>query len=122
MEFNQNNNQFVPDNGNSVPNNMGYSGQYNNSYYTSPNQNFNNQYNGYNAPNNFQNYQQINYVNQERFLKLRDQKNEIRRFSKIFALAMLAFLAASLLFSLILEGFGLLDLYYSSVSRVISGT
>lgn len=116
MEFNQNNNQFVPDNGNSVPNNMGYSGQYNNSYYTSPNQNFNNQYNGYNAPNNFQNYQQINYVNQERFLKLRDQKNEIRRFSKIFALAMLAFLAASLLFSLILEGFGLLDLYYSSGS------
>ena len=100
MDFNQNNNQFGVNNGTSPQNNMGNpqtynGGQYNNNYYTPPNQNFNNQYNSYNPQGqpyfqgNFQNYQQATFVNQEKFLKLRAQKDEIRRFSKIFALAML---------------------------------
>ena len=88
MDFNQNNNQFGVNNGTMPPNNISnpqsYNvGQYNNKYYTSPNQSFNNQYGGYNAQGNFQNYQQASFVNQEKFLKLREQKSEIRRFSKI---------------------------------------
>ena len=125
MDFNQNNNQFGVNNGTSPQNNMGNpqtynGGQYNNNYYTSPNQNFNNQYNSYNPQGqpyfqgNFQNYQQATFVNQEKFLKLRAQKDEIRRFSKIFALAMLSFLVMSMLFSGVLEALGLIDLYYSN--------
>ena len=125
MDLNQNN-QFGVNNGASPQNNMGNTqsyngGQYNNSYCTAPNQNFNNQYNnGYNPQNqpyfrgNFQNYPQQNLISQEKFLKLREQKNEIRRFAKIFAFAMLGFLATSMLFSIVLEAFGLLDLYYSN--------
>lgn len=121
MDFNQNNNQFGVNNGTMPQNNMGNpqsynGGQYNNNYYTSPNQSFNNQYGGYNAQGNFQNYQQASFVNQEKFLKLREQKSEIRRFSKIYAFAMIGFLVASMLFSAILEAFGLIDLYYSSSS------
>ena len=127
MDFNQNNNQFGVNNGTSPQNNMSNpqnynGGQYNNNYYTSPNQSFNNQYNGYNPQGqayfqgNFQNYQQTTLLNQEKFLKLREQKNEIRRFAKIIAFAMLGFLVASMLFSVTLEIFGFIDLYYSSGS------
>ena len=99
MDYNQNNNQY--------PN---YNQQQNFNQYPNFNQMPQGQYNPY----VYVNYQQPNSMSQEKFLKLREQKNEIRRFAKIIAFAMLGFLVASMLFSVILEAFGLIDLYYSN--------
>ncbi len=99
MDYNQNNNQY--------PN---YNQQQNFNQYPNFNQMPQGQYNPY----GYVNYQQPNLMSQEKFLKLREQKNEIRRFAKIIAFAMLGFLVASMLFSVILEAFGLIDLYYSN--------
>lgn len=99
MDYNQNNNQY--------PN---YNQQQNFNQYPNFNQVPQGQYNPY----GYVNYQQPNLMSQEKFLKLREQKNEIRRFAKIIAFAMLGFLVASMLFSVILEAFGLIDLYYSN--------
>lgn len=102
MDFNQNNNQYQNWNQQQSFN------QYPNYYNQVPQ----GQFYPYAYPIN----QQAHFVSQQKFLKLREQKNEIRRFSKIFALAMLGFLFISMLFSVILEAFGLIDLYYSSGS------
>lgn len=99
MDYNQNNNQY--------PN---YNQQQNFNQYPNFNQMPQGQYNPY----GYVNYQQPNLMSQEKFLKLREQKNEIRRFAKIISFAMLGFLVASMLFSVILEAFGLIDLYYSN--------
>lgn len=99
MDYNQNNNQY-----------QNYNQQQNFNQYPNFNQVPQGQYNPY----GYVNYQQPNLMSQEKFLKLREQKNEIRRFAKIIAFAMLGFLVASMLFSAILEAFGLIDLYYSN--------
>jgi len=99
MDYNQNNNQY-----------QNYNQQQNFNQYPNFNQVPQGQYNPY----GYVNYQQPNLMSQEKFLKLREQKNEIRRFAKIIAFAMLGFLVASMLFSVILEAFGLIDLYYSN--------
>lgn len=91
----------------------------NNNQYQSYNQNtgFYQQPQGqYIPPYNFQNNQQAYFISQQKFLRLREQKEEIRKLAKTFALAMIGFLIISLLFSLILESFGLLDLYYNNGS------
>ncbi len=103
MDFNQNNNQFHNYNQQQGFNNM-------------PNPDYNQAPQGQFYPYGNPNFQQVNLISQEKFLKLREQKNEIRRFSKIFALAMLGFLALSMVFSSVLDAFGLIDLYYSSGS------
>lgn len=124
MDFNQSNNQFNGNNQN-IPyqqNNMGYNQNFNNSfnqnpYYTSPQPQFNNKYNNYNQPiyhYGIQNNQQTHFISQQKFLRLREQKREIKRFSTIFAIAMLGFLIASVLVSTALELLGLLDLYYAN--------
>ena len=99
MDYNQNNNQY-----------QNFNQQQNFNQYPSFNQAPQWQFNPYLQQNNPQAY----YISQQKFLKLREQKNEIRRFAKIFAFAMLGFLVASMLFSAILEAFGLIDLYYSN--------
>lgn len=99
MDYNQNNNQY-----------QNFNQQQNFIQYPNYNQAPQGQFNPYLQQNNPQAY----YISQQKFLKLREQKNEIRRFAKIFALAMLGFLVASMLFSAILEAFGLIDLYYSN--------
>ena len=99
MDYNQNNNQY-----------QSFNQQQNFNQYPNFNQASQGQFNPYVYQNNPQAY----YISQQKFLKLREQKNEIRRFAKIFALAMLGFLVASMLFSAILEAFGLIDLYYSN--------
>ena len=99
MDYNQNNNQY-----------QSFNQQQNFNQYPNYNQASQGQFNPYVYQNNPQAY----YISQQKFLKLREQKNEIRRFAKIFALAMLGFLVASMLFSAILEAFGLIDLYYSN--------
>ena len=99
MDYNQNNNQY-----------QSFNQQQNFNQYPNYNQAPQGQFNPYLQQNNPQAY----YISQQKFLKLREQKNEIRRFAKIFALAMLGFLVASMLFSAILEAFGLIDLYYSN--------
>ena len=99
MDYNQNNNQY-----------QNFNQQQNFNQYPNFNQASQGQFNPYVYQNNPQAY----YISQQKFLKLREQKNEIRRFAKIFALAMLGFLVASMLFSAILEAFGLIDLYYSN--------
>jgi membrane protease YdiL (CAAX protease family) len=99
MDYNQNNNQY-----------QSFNQQQNFNQYPNYNQAPQGQFNPYVYQNNPQAY----YISQQKFLKLREQKNEIRRFAKIFALAMLGFLVASMLFSAILEAFGLIDLYYSN--------
>lgn len=99
MDYNQNNNQY-----------QSFNQQQNFNQYPNFNQAPQGQFNPYVYQNNPQAY----YISQQKFLKLREQKNEIRRFAKIFALAMLGFLVASMLFSVILEAFGLIDLYYSN--------
>lgn len=99
MDYNQNNNQY-----------QNFNQQQNFNQYPNLNQTSQGQFNPYVYQNNPQAY----YISQQKFLKLREQKNEIRRFAKIFALAMLGFLVASMLFSAILEAFGLIDLYYSN--------
>lgn len=99
MDYNQNSNQY-----------QNYNQQQNFNQYPNFNQVPQGQYNPY----VYVNYQQPNLMSQEKFLKLREQKNEIRRFAKIIAFAMLGFLVASMLFSVILEAFGLIDLYYSN--------
>ena len=99
MDYNQNNNQY-----------QNYNQQQNFNQYPNFNQVPQGQYNPY----GYVNYQQPNLMSQEKFLKLREQKNEIRCFAKIIAFAMLGFLVASMLFSVILEAFGLIDLYYSN--------
>ena len=99
MDYNPNNNQYQSSNQ-----------QQNFNQYPNFNQAPQGQFNPYLQQNNPQAY----YISQQKFLKLREQKNEIRRFAKIFALAMLGFLVASMLFSAILEAFGLIDLYYSN--------
>lgn len=129
MDFNQNNNQFGGNNQPTSPqqNNMGYNPQFNggqfsaNPYYNAT-PGVNNQYQQYNQPQqmgqmysyNYQNNQQNHFVNQQRFLILREQKKEIKKFSTIFAIAMLGFLVASLLVSSALEIAGLTDLYYNN--------
>lgn len=102
MDFNQNNQQQQPygQQGFNYNQNMNYNQAPQGQFYP---------YAGYN-------YQQGSLLNQEKFIKLREQKNEIRRFSKIFALAMLGFLAVSMLFSTVLDALGLIDLYYSNGS------
>ncbi len=127
MDFNQNN-QFGGNN-QSVPpqqNNMGYNpefsaGQFGANPYYNPMPGVNNQYQQYNQqqmgqmyPYNYQNNQQNHFASQQRFLILREQKKEIRRFASIFAVAMLGFLVASILISSALEILGLTDLYYKS--------
>ena len=99
MDYNQNSNQY-----------QNYNQQQNFNQYPNFNQVPQGQYNPY----GYVNYQQPNLMSQEKFLKLREQKNEIRRFAKIIAFAMLGFLVVSMLFSVILEAFGLIDLYYSN--------
>ncbi len=99
MDYNQNNNQY-----------QNFNQQQNFNQYPNYNQAPQGQFNPYLQQNNPQAY----YISQQKFLKLREQKNEIRRFAKIFAFAMLGFLVASMLFSAILEAFGLIDLYYSN--------
>lgn len=99
MDYNQNNNQY-----------QNFNQQQNFNQYPNFNQAPQGQFNPYLQQNNPQAY----YISQQKFLKLREQKNEIRRFAKIFAFAMLGFLVASMLFSAILEAFGLIDLYYSN--------
>ncbi|MBE6815462.1 MAG: CPBP family intramembrane metalloprotease [Ruminococcaceae bacterium] len=99
MDYNQNNNQY-----------QNFNQQQNFNQYPYYNQAPQGQFNPYLQQNNPQAY----YISQQKFLKLREQKNEIRRFAKIFAFAMLGFLVASMLFSAILEAFGLIDLYYSN--------
>jgi len=99
MDYNQNNNQY-----------QSFNQQQNFNQYPNFNQASQGQFNPYVYQNNPQAY----FISQQKFLKLREQKNEIRRFAKIFALAMLGFLVASMLFSAILEAFGLIDLYYSN--------
>ena len=46
----------------------------------------------YGAMNNAQNSAQNYFNNQQRFLRLREQKNEIKKYSTVFAIAMLSFL------------------------------
>ena len=99
MDYNPNNNQY-----------QNFNQQQNFNQYPNFNQASQGQFNPYVYQNNPQAY----FISQQKFLKLREQKNEIRRFAKIFALAMLGFLVASMLFSAILEAFGLIDLYYSN--------
>lgn len=99
MDYNQNNNQY-----------QSFNQQQNFNQYPNYNQAPQGQFNPYLQPNNPQAY----YISQQKFLKLREQKNEIRRFAKIFAFAMLGFLVMSMIFSAILEAFGLIDLYYSN--------
>lgn len=127
MEFNQNN-QYGGNNQNVPPqqNNMGYNPGYNggqygtNPYYNAPMGNYNNPYNqpyqqypqGYPYVNPVN--QQNHILNQQKFLRLREQKKEIRRFATIFAVAMLGFLFASIIISTVLEALGLIDLYYSN--------
>ena len=76
MDYNQNNNQY-----------QNYNQQQNFNQYPNFNQVPQGQYNPY----GYVNYQQPNLMSQEKFLKLREQKNEIRRFAKIIAFFILIF-------------------------------
>ena len=128
MDYNQNNNNMNPNSGQFNPyaynQNMGYNhnnmnNQYNqtqygqNPYYNAPQQNTNVYYGQmpYGAVNNVQNSAQNYFNNQQRFLRLREQKNEIKKYSTVFAIAMLCFLFASYVISFILSLGNLMAIY-----------
>lgn len=120
QNFNQNPQQFNPygynQNTGYNPNNMNnpYNQYGQNPYYNVPQQNPGMYYGQmpYGAVNNAQNY----FNNQQRFLRLREQKNEIKKYSKVFAIAMLAFLIASYTISFILSFGDLMTLYENNAT------
>ena len=97
------------------PNNMNnpYNPNGQNPYYNAPQQNMNAYYGHmpYGVPNNAQNRAQNYFINQQRFLRLREQKNELRKYSTVFAITMLSFLFASYIISFILSFGDLMSLY-----------
>ena len=97
------------------PNNMNnpYNPNGQNPYYNAPQQNMNAYYvhMPYGVPNNAQNSAQNYFNNQQRFLRLREQKNELRKYSTVFAITMLSFLFASYIISFILSFGDLMSLY-----------
>ena len=97
------------------PNNMNnpYNPNGQNPYYNAPQQNMNAYYGHmpYGVPNNAQNSAQNYFNNQQRFLRLREQKNELRKYSTVFAITMLSFLFASYIISFILSFGDLKSLY-----------
>lgn len=110
----QNNNQqwnggqsYNPNN--AYGSNMPY-GQYPYANQQAYGQFYSNQQNPFAVGNNPQSY----FANQQKFLRLREQKREIRTFSTVFALAMLAFLIVSFLLSNVLVLFNLEGYYKSS--------
>ena len=118
QNFNQNPQNFNPygynQNMGYNPNNINPYNQYpQNSYYIAPQQNVNMNYGQipYGAVNNVQNSAQNYFNNQQRFLRLREQKNEIKKYSTVFAIAMLGFLFASYAISFILSFGNLMNLY-----------
>ncbi len=118
QNFNQNPQNFNPygynQNMGYNPNNINPYNQYpQNPYYTVPQQNINMNYGQipYGAVNNAQNSAQNYFNNQQRFLRLREQKNEIKKYSTVFAIAMLGFLFASYAISFILSFGNLMNLY-----------
>ncbi|MBO7179117.1 MAG: CPBP family intramembrane metalloprotease [Clostridia bacterium] len=131
MDYNQNNNQNsnqynsqgFNQYGNYQPqgyNHNNMNGQYNpygqNSYYgAQPNFIPNYQQPTFQQPMNYpygmRNNQQNYIISQQRFLRLREQKNEIKKFSTTFAIAMLGFLIASYAISVILMFGDLMSLY-----------
>lgn len=118
QNFNQNPQNFNPygynQNMGYNPNNINPYNQYpQNPYYTAPQQNINMNYGQmpYGAVNNAQNSAQNYFNNQQRFLRLREQKNEIKKYSTVFAIAMLGFLFASYAISFILSFGNLMNLY-----------
>ncbi len=118
QNYNQNPQNFNPygynQNMGYNPNNMNPYNQYvQNPYYNAPQQSINMNYGQmpYGAVNNAQNSAQNYFNNQQKFLRLREQKNEIKKYSTVFAIAMLAFLFASYTISFILSFGDLMSLY-----------
>lgn len=123
QNFNQNPQNFNPygynQNMGYNPNNINPYNQYpQNPYYTAPQQNINMNYGQmpYGAVNNAQNSAQNYFNNQQRFLRLREQKNEIKKYSTVFAIAMLGFLFASYTISFILSFGNLMSLYENNAT------
>lgn len=133
MDYNQNNNigNQNPQNFNPYgynqnmgynPNNMNNPYNYNqygqNPYYNAPQQNINVYYGQmpYGAVNSAQNSAQNYFNNQQRFLRLREQKNEIKKYSTVFAIAMLSFLIVSYAISSILSVGDLMILYENNAT------
>ena len=131
MDYNQNNNipnqnsqYFNPygynQNTGYNPNNMNnpYNPNGQNPYYTAPQQNMNAYYGQipYGLPNNMQNSAQNYFNNQQRFLRLREQKNELRKYSTAFATAMLSFLIVSYAISFVLMFGNLMSVYENNAT------
>lgn len=125
MDFNHNNNQYGGNyyGFNQPQNNQGYNPEYNagqygpNPYYNPmPNGFYNNSYDYQPQPMYNYGYQnnQARIINQQKIAKLLEQKTELRKFSTIFALAMLGYLVVSVVFVVLVEILGLSDLFFAN--------
>lgn len=63
-----------------------------------------------------QNINQNYYEYQQKLFRMFEQKKDIKRYSLIFALAMLFTLVPSAIVSIILDAFGLMDFYYANTT------